>query len=199
MKVKNILYIADDVLYLKTKKYKNIIECRLSKGILKYGRIANITKFIKEYEIFLNKYKLNNSLLGDTLKIIVNSSYLSSDITLLKKIFNNFNYRKVMVMYEYKLYKLNSKNVYLNVYDNYLEIIFLDEYKKIQSILVNKNMFLNKLDLYKYLKYIVLDREIYLIGEGNLLEEIFLEYEEMYHNNTYLYTNHSTYLLDRIT
>ena len=87
MKVNNVLYIGDNVLYLKSKKGSNIIKYKVSKGILNNGKIVNYIKFNKMYDKFLNDYKLNNKLLGETIRIIVNSNYSLMDINNLKNIF----------------------------------------------------------------------------------------------------------------
>ena len=72
MKVNNLLYLTDNMIYLKNKKRKEIIKNKINKNIIKFGKIYNIEKFLKEYNIFLNKYHLNNNLFGDTIKVIIN-------------------------------------------------------------------------------------------------------------------------------
>ena len=51
MKYNNILHITDDCLYLKSKKQKDIIKYKLSKNIVYGGRISNIKKFMKSFEM----------------------------------------------------------------------------------------------------------------------------------------------------
>ena len=134
MKMKNILYITDDYLYLKNKKNKDIIKYKVSKNIIESGKIVNIIKFNKLYEKMLSDNHLNNTLFGETIKIIVTPNYKSADITLLKNIFNCFNYRKVIVDYITKNYKLNDNNCYINIISNTIFITMLNEYKKINKI-----------------------------------------------------------------
>mgnify|MGYP004568447807 FL=1 len=197
MKMKNILYITDDYLYLKNKKNKDIIKYKVSKNIIESGKIVNIIKFNKLYEKMLSDNHLNNTLFGETIKIIVTPNYKSADITLLKNIFNCFNYRKVIVDYITKNYKLNDNNCYINIISNTIFITMLNEYKKINTITILSSNFKNTLDLCKYIKYIVLDKEIYLLGSGELLTEIFNLFEDTFSNKTFIFSNHDTYILTK--
>lgn len=197
MKMKNILYITDDYIYLKNKKNKDIIKYKVSKNIIESGKIVNIIKFNKLYEKMLSDNHLNNTLFGETIKIIVTPNYKSADITLLKNIFNCFNYRKVIVDYITKNYKLNDNNCYINIISNTIFITTLNEYKKINTITILSSNFKNTLDLCKYIKYIVLDRELYLLGSGELLTEIFNLFEDTFSNKTFIFSNHDTYILTK--
>ena len=197
MKMKNILYITDDYIYLKNKKNKDIIKYKVSKNIIESGKIVNIIKFNKLYEKMLSDNHLNNTLFGETIKIIVTPNYKSADITLLKNIFNCFNYRKVIVDYITKNYTLNDNNCYINIISNTIFITMLNEYKKINTITILSSNFKNTLDLCKYIKYIVLDRELYLLGSGELLTEIFNLFEDTFSNKTFIFSNHDTYILTK--
>jgi len=194
MKVNNILYITDNMLYLKHKD--NIIKHKLNKGIVVLNKIANIKKFIKTYEEVMKIHKLNNSLFGDIIKIIVPSNYLSSDINTLKNIFSYLNYRKVIIVKEN--YKLTNNNCYLKVLDNYLTINYLNIYKERISLLITYDMFKNEDDLMKYIKYVIDDKELFLIGNGDVLFKLFNTFEDSFSNRTYLYTNHEYYLLESV-
>lgn len=197
MKVKNVLYIGDNVLYLKSKKDSNIIKYKVSKGILCNGKIVNYIKFNKIYEKLLNEYNLNNKLFGETIRIIVNSNYSLMDINILKNIFSYFNYRKVIVDVETKYYKLNKDRVYLNIFDNYSTLTYLDEYKKTNNIFIPSNMFFAEDDYLKYIKYVVKDKELYLLGEGSLLDVTFKKFEDLFNNKTYIFSDANTYLIKR--
>lgn len=197
MKVKNVLYIGDNVLYLKSKKDSNIIKYKVSKGILCNGKIVNYIKFNKMYEKLLNEYNLNNKLFGETIRIIVNSNYSLMDINILKNIFSYFNYRKVIVDVETKYYKLNKDRVYLNIFDNYSTLTYLDEYKKTNNIFIPSNMFFAEDDYLKYIKYVVKDKELYLLGEGSLLDVTFKKFEDLFNNKTYIFSDANTYLIKR--
>lgn len=197
MKTNNIVYLTDEYIYLKNKKKKDIIRYKISDGIISGGKISNIKNFIKTYEKLLNEFHLNNSLFGDAIKIIVLPSYLPSEINMLKNIFMVFNYRKIIIEKELKYFKLSNNNAYINVYNNYISISYLDEFKKINNLCFEPKLFKNEQDLIKYLKYILNSKEIYLLGNGNLLNTIFSDLENNTGLKTYLYSNHETYILDK--
>ena len=118
MKTNNIVYLTDEYIYLKNKKKKDIIRYKINDGIISGGKISNI----------------KNSLFGDAIKIIVLPSYLPSEINMLKNIFMVFNYRKIIIEKELKYLKLSNNNAYINVYNNYISISYLDEFKKINNL-----------------------------------------------------------------
>ena len=195
-KVNNIVYITDDCIYLKNKKRNLFIKSNINKGIIECNKIYNIEKFIKSYEKILKDNNLNNNLIGDTIKIIVTPNYYPSDIFMLKKIFEKFNYRKIIVENEIKTYKLNNTNSYLNIFDNYLFLTYLDEYQKIKSFVINSNYYLDINSLIKTIKDRINNKDILIIGHGKLLQDIFNKYESTYNNKTYLYSNYDTYVVD---
>lgn len=195
-KLNNVLYLTDDYIYLKNKKKDKLIKYKINSGIIEYGKIYNIDKFIKVYEKILKDNNLNNNLLGDTIKIIVSPNYTPADITLLKKLFERFNYRKIVVDNEIKTYKLNNNNCYLNVFDNFMNISFIDEYKKINSFIIYNNYFLTIDKLLSSIKDKIQNKEIILLGHGEFLQKIFEYFENKYDNKTYIFTNFETYLID---
>ena len=195
-KLNNVLYLTDDYIYLKNKKKDKLIKYKINSGIIEYGKIYNIDKFIKVYEKILKDNNLNNNLLGDTIKIIVSPNYTPADINLLKKLFERFNYRKIVVDNEIKTYKLNNNNCYLNVFDNFMNISFIDEYKKINSFIIYNNYFLTIDKLLSSIKDRIQNKEIILLGHGEFLQKIFEYFENKYDNKTYIFTNFETYLID---
>ena len=194
-KVNNIVYLTDETIYLKTK-HKNIVKQNVNKNIIIEGKIANIEKFIKIYENMLTQNNLNNNLFGDTIKIVTRPNYTYADITLLKSIFEKFNYRKIMFENEIKFYKLGNNNAYLNIFDSYIILTYIDEYKKNNSIVIPANFFENIKDLLQYIKNKVKNKEIFIIGKGELMKEIFSLFENIFENKTYIYANNETYLIE---
>lgn len=196
MKANNLLYLTDNTIYLKNKKKKDIIKYNISNNVIKFGKIYHIEKFLKEYNIFLNKYHLNNNLFGDTITIIINSTYTPADIEILKNIMEKLNYRKVTFENEIKLYKLNNDKAIINAQKNYLILSYLDEYKKIKSTLIPSDFFVAFNDLSSYIKSKIQNKELYLIGKSDILNELFNNFEKKYNNKTYIYNNHEIFLIN---
>ncbi len=197
MKINNIVYLTDDYVYLKHKKNNNIIKYKLNKNIVEAGKIANQPKFIKSYEQLLNINHLNNSLFGETIKILISPNYNQADIRILKNLFMCFNYRKVIVENIFKLLKLDKNSFYINGYEEYIELFYLDEFNKNNYLLINTNLFFTTDDFLKYLKYRVKNKELYLLGNSDLLSEIFTFFEEKYNNKTFMFSNNELYLINK--
>lgn len=195
MKKWELLYLTDNNIFYK--KNNKIYEMNLEKGIIYNNKICNINKFIKIFETFLNSNNLNNSLFGSNLKIITEMNYNDTDITLLKELFTKFNYKRIVIDKIVKCFKLTKDNAYLNINDNYISMTYLDEFKKIENIGIETKCFRNITDLMKYIDYITLDKELYLLGSGNILESIFSSFENKFKKKTYIFNNAKTYIISK--
>lgn len=196
MQVNNLIYLTDDIIYLKNKKRTKIISQKINKNIIKYGKIYNQEKFIKTYDNLLKTNHLNNNIFGDTIKVIINDTYTPADIKYLKSTLEKFNYRKILFEKETKKYKLNTQNAYLNVLTNYSILSYIDEYKKTKSYLIPDDFFPSLKDFLSYIKKIIAERELFLIGHGEKISEILNEFEKTYQNKTYIYTNSATFIIN---
>lgn len=196
MKVNNLIYLTDEIIYLKNQKKSKIIRYKIGKNIIQYGKVYNVDKFLKTYDDLIRKNHLNNNLFGDTIKVIINPTYTPADIKFLKYLLEKFNYRKILFENETKKYKLNNQNAYLNVLDNYSILSYIDEYKKTRSYFIPINFFPDLKELLRYIKSKIGIKELYLIGKGEMISEIFQLFEKTYQNKTYIYTNSELYLLN---
>ena len=193
MKKKNILYLTDNSIYYKTNK---IIKYPINQGIVINSKIGNIKKFNKILEELLKSNKLNNSILGNKIKVIINNTWTKADIELLKNILINLNYRKIDFEYDYKYYHLNNKNAYLNILDNYMLLTIINEYHKIKTILINNDLFDSIDEKMDYIAKAINNKELFILGYGEDLITIFNKFEEKYNITTYMFSNNESYILD---
>ena len=194
MKKKNVLFLTDSCIYFKNNS--NIIKHPVNKGIVINSKIADVDKFNKVFSKFMKKNNLNNTIFGDVIKVIINKTWTNSDMFVIKYILQNNNYRKIEFIYDIDSFSLNNKNAYLEIWDNYMILDYLDDYKKNNTILITNNMF-NSIDsIMDYIANIVCKKELFLLGYGSLLQEIFNKFEDTYNISTYIYSNNETYLLD---
>lgn len=197
-KVHNILYITDNYLYLKNIKYKDIIKYKIGSNIIVNSKIANIPNFIKAYTKLLEKYKINNHILGDSILIVINSLYTKADMTMLTNIFCSLNYNKVLFNTEEKYFKLNTDNAYLNITDNYMILTYMDYYKKNHTLLIPNTLFDTLNDTMDYLSKKLKHKELFIIGSGDTFQEIFNFFEDKYKIKTYMFTDHEYYIMNKI-
>ena len=193
MKKKNILYLTDNIIYYKTDR---IIKFPINQGIIINSKIGNIKKFNKVLEDLLKTNKLNSSIFGNKIKVIINNTWTKADIELLKNVLINLNYRKIDFEYEYKYYHLNNQNAYLNIQDNYMLLTIINEYHKIKTILINDDLFNNIDDKMEYIAKTIGNKELFLLGYGEDLITIFNTFEERYNNSTYMFSNNESYIMD---
>lgn len=197
---KNVLYLTDDSLYWYSFKYKKIFKTTLPKDIVINGKVANINRFISKLEKFLKSNNLNSSILGDKIKIVVQPKYTSADISLLKNIFLKLNYRVINIESETKYYKLTEKNAWLNIFNNYTILTFINEYKRIENYCIENDFFDNKNDFYNFVKNKVNDKDVFLIGNNKeKIEDFYDSFENNFGNKTYMFANSEYCLLNWIT
>jgi hypothetical protein len=197
-KTNNILYLTDEYLYLNNKKVKNIIKYPLPKKCVINSKIASTSKFTKVFEKLIKEKNLNNYLFGDTITIIINSTYTDSDLSILKNIFEALNYKKITFINENKLYRLTKENAYLNIYNTYMILTYINEYKKTNTIIIPNNFFDSMTDTIDYINKKINSKEIFLIGNGEELQNFFSLYENKYHIPVYLYTDNEYYIMNAV-
>ena len=194
MKKKNVLLLTDKYIYFKNNS--KILKYQIDKGIVINGKVANIEKFNKVFSKFLKKNNLNNTIFGDTIKVIINNTWTNADMFVIKYILININYRKIEFIYDIDFYNMNTKNAYLVIYDNYMILNYLDDYKKHSTILVTSNMYDKLEDFMDYIATKVLKKELFILGYGTMLQDFFNVFEDTYNIHTYIYANNETYFLD---
>ncbi len=192
---KNILYLVDDYLLYYSKGINKIIKYKLTNKALKNGKIANVKLFISSYKNFIKEDNINNSLFGDAITIIINPSYTKVDIEVLKNIFIGLNYRKVNIINEMKLYKLNNSNAYLNYNNTYAFLSYLDYYKEKHSLLITYDLFTDE-DIIKLINKKLKKRNIYTFGNNEKIFDLIEKIEVKSSNIGYVFSNKDTFLID---
>lgn len=195
---KNILYLTDEYLYLYNKKMNKMVKCTMPKGVIINGYVANINKFITKFEGILKEYNLNNGFIGDKIRIIVHPKYTAANITLLKNIFEKFNYRNISIENEVKYYKLNDKNAWINANNKYLILTYINEFKRVETKFIEGDFFSDMDSLFHYLKTQIHEKELFLIGTGSIYDAILSSFEEKYKNKTYTFKESEFYLLQNL-
>ena len=195
-KTNNLLYLTGNDAILYNFKYKKYFKLLLSKDIIKLGRIVDNSLFINNFKRFLNKHNINNNIFGESIIIIVQPGYEVNDFENLKTIFLSLNFKCITFLDEVKVYNLNLNNVWINIQKNYYILSLLDNYGKIKSYYVINNYFKNEMHLYKFIKYIVQDKSIYLFG--NYVDNFFNVFEKLFRNKVYLFSNNETFIIDSV-
>ena len=190
---KNILYLVDNYIYLYNKKRDNLYTYKLDKNILKNGIIADIKKFIKSYNTFLSEQNLNNNLFGDSICVIHNPEYTKADIDVLKNILENLSYSNITFINEIKLYKLNTKNAYINYNDEYLILTYIDSYKQKKVLLFCNLLSINEIT--SLINKRVKKKDILVFGRSKNIDMLI---NRIKNNKCYHFNNDETYLLDML-
>ena len=195
---KNILYFVDDYIIFYSKNNHQKYKYKISNKALKHGKIANTKLFISNYRKFLKINNLNNNLFGDKIYIIVNPSYTKVDIEVLTSIFNSLNYRKVIIVSELKVTKLNNSNAYLNYNNNYAILSYIDYYREKHAILIDKELMF-KNNLVKILKEKVPKKNIFCFGLNPEIADFIDSISCSPRLNAFHFSNDDTYLIDEFT
>lgn len=196
-RLQNIAYICDDYILYYSKDKNKIYKEKINNKSIKNGKIANVKLFVNFFKKFLNKYKLNNNLFGDTITIIVNPSYTKVDIDIVTNVFISLNYRKVKIINELKLYKCNNSNAYLNYNNNYYLLTYIDYFHEKQVFFVEANL-MKQDGLIKFIKSKLKKRNIFVFGLNKNIENLCRQGEENTNCYWYYYANSDTYIIDQL-
>lgn len=145
----NILYLDDYINYY-SKKNSQIIKVIPYKNSIRNGVIIDKVKFIKRFNKLLIDNHIKNSLLSDSITVIINNYYTEEDKYVLKEILNEMNYKNVYFTSENKYLNIKKDIIYINCNYTYFYILHLNYLGNLE-INLYKNDDLNK----KILKYII--------------------------------------------
>ena len=121
-----IIYLCDDELFIIDKK--RIINNKLN-SICK-GLIVNKEMFINEFLKIVKKEKIKLKLLNNSIKIVNNTYFHSSDLFYIENIFNELGFEKIEFLDIKEL--LSDDVTYLEINNTYLDIPrILDYFAKI--------------------------------------------------------------------
>ena len=190
--MKNIMYLVDNYIYYYYKG--KLIKYSLDDNILKNGKIANIKRFIEQFKVMIRTNRINISLFGTSIKVIINPSYTNADIEVLKNILENLGFNKISIINETKLYKLNKHNAYLNYNNEYYILTFINIYDKKEFYLIEQNFF-DKKELQKFTRCKLSNKDLLVFGLNKEIDE----FVENYGDNAYHFNNDETYLIDLIS
>lgn len=194
---KNILYLVDDYILLYRKKENRYYKYKVLNKSLKNGRIANSKLFIKSYQNFIQKNKLNNNLFGEKITIIVNPAFTKVDIDILTNIFSSLNYRKINVINEMKIYNFNMQNAFINYNEKYIILSYINDFKEKKTYLIENNL-LEEKELINVIKSKLQKRNIFLFGLYKDIDNIAFKIEKKSNNVCYHFKNDETYLIDEL-
>lgn len=166
-----IIYLCDNELFIINKKH--IISNKL-KSIDK-GFIINKEEFINEFLKIIKKEKIKIKLLNNSIKIVNNTYFHSSDLFYLENIFNELGFEKIEFLDIKEL--LSDNATYLEINNTYLVItnegIYLDlDYFK---------------DIPKILEYFdkILKNKIILFGQNKIIPLIKVNNKEIFYFDNY--------------
>jgi len=141
--MKNILYIDDYINYFD-KRNEKIISFKPYKETLKAGKVINSKKFINSFLKLKKEYKLKEPLLNEKIIFLINSTYSYDDRIKIKELLEELNYRKIEIINEVNLLKINKKNMFINFNETYFNIYYLEN-DKVKLLSYEKNNVNNSL------------------------------------------------------
>lgn len=190
MKWNNIIYINGSKITIRTKH--NIYCSSLEPNILDNGKILNENLFIKK---LLKLYKDNNL---STLFIFINLIVVISDddinnIKVVKKIFNELNYKNIKYIKEIELLNFDDNEIYIIRNGKTIKLYYLNKFNE------HKNISINITDYSFFeIKYLILNRiknkNIYAINNNDYIESILNSLKAKY----FIY-NDKNFLINCIT
>lgn len=179
-KTLTIQMVQNGLLILKNN---NIISNQL-KSVANY-KVINKELFIQEFEHILKTNKINNNILTDNIKIIIDATYSEIEKEDLSTIFKELSFNKIEFIDLLTLFILDSTELLIDISNNSIKIYFDNE-----IILSNIYFYKYKAILKLYLKNIK-DKYnikcIKLFGNYKFTNKFIYDIEKICGIKTYLY------------
>ena len=148
--MENILYL-DDYINLYNKRHNKIIIKKPYKETLENGKIINKEKFIKVFNKIISENKLNKNIFNNEITVIINSLYRVEDKKILLDVLESLNYKRVKIIKEINLLKINKDTIYINASKSYILIYYIDNFGNVSYLTYTYNM-INKILLPNIIK-----------------------------------------------
>ncbi len=186
----NILYI-DDYLNYYSAELKKIIPIKPYKKTICNGVVINREKFISLFSKVLKEKGINNNFIRGKITIIINNNSVLYKEDM-QKILEELNYQKIDFISEKSLINIDSKTLFINANNNYINLYYLDDLGKIKTDLYPWNSairdnFLAIIFNFQKNKYVIVGKNAMEIK--NLFNET---------DNYYYYENYSNYFIDKL-
>jgi len=170
--MKNILYI-DDYINLYSGKLNKIITVKPLNKTLKFGKIIDKEKFLRSFFKLKKENNLNNNLILEEITVIINSSYTKEDKKNILDILEQLNYKKIHLVNEVNLLKININNIFIIYNNSYFYLYYLNklgnvEIKVYLNDLINKNIIITILQILN-------KKEIIISGKNYMELKIILD------------------------
>lgn len=155
----NILYL-DDYINLYNRKTKQLIIIKPYKNTLQNGFVIDKDKFIKRWNLVIEKYGIKNSIFDEMMFIVTNNLYNIKEKIFIKELMENLNYKHIKFIQETNYLKINKEMVYINYNYTYFYLLYTDylgniEYNLYKNDSINKSLILKILDKFRGKKIII--------------------------------------------
>lgn len=196
MKNKNYIYLVDNKIEFYSNMKKEFYEYNLSTKIIKYGKIINRPKFLREFQKFLKKNCIIKKFTKNILLFIIPPNFEETDKEILKKVFEDLPFQEIKLIKEEKTYQLKKNSLWVNMNQDYTFLTYKIKNQKESLVLINNYLNYNFLEQLRiHLKNNPKLKKIYLLGTNPHIAEI-SKYLEEYSNKIVLYfEDSSNYIL----
>lgn len=178
----NTLYLTDNVCFYKREKNKKIYKLFYTDQVLKYGKVADESLFVKQTNKLLTQKKLINIFVNQNLTVIINDTCTKIDKEILKNNLEKLNFRNIVFKTESSILDLD-KNNYISVNKEYIILYYKNEYLQKIHKLIPADFFKEYKQLINYLNNELSNKKrVYLYGNGdvNKMYNFFQGSQEVY-------------------
>lgn len=178
----NTLYLTDNVCFYKREKNKKIYKLFYTDQVLKYGKVADESLFVKQTNKLLTQKKLINIFVNQNLTVIINDTCTKIDKEILKNNLEKLNFRNIVFKTESSILDLD-KNNYISVNKEYIIFYYKNEYLQKIHKLIPADFFKEYKQLINYLNNELSNKKrVYLYGNGdvNKMYNFFQGSQEVY-------------------
>ena len=166
------------------------------KSSVENHRVINSEIFTQDFSNIIEELKINNNLLSDNIKIIIDSTYNYEDKKLITSLFKELSFNKIIYFNIIDLFSINSNELTIELNKNDFKIYYLNNTYK-GDIYFNKPVPI----VDTYLKPITSNHQIntiYIFGESEKIYKMLNFIEKKYHISTYYYSHPKLYPLTEL-
>lgn len=190
-----IMYIIDNDLYLYKDK---LIKEKAKPNVFRYGKISKPKEFIKFFESIIKKYKLNKSLLNNSITVIIDPTYTQADTDILNDILDKLSFNKISFINIINLLVITRKRIYFIIAKHYMYLIHLNYKNNVETIFIDYKLFKNNINiLLNHLIIFFKKKQVIVLGITGEIDSIAEKIEELSKTPTFYIQEPINYLIEK--
>lgn len=195
MKNELIMYLTDKEIICYQKKEAKYFSWKIDSKIIKFGKVIHRPKFQNELNKFFKKEKILKKFYRNIIYFLTPPTFEEIDKEIMQITLEDFLVSEVRFFKEVNLYQGKKNTIWVNIFDNYAYITFLNEKNKKTILWQKENEYSIEENIQRIIEKYPKIKKIICIGSIKTIPHISQKIEIMVKKRVLYYEDYDQYLI----